>query len=65
MAKTYKVRFTGRCTDEFNPHEFDCVFKFSEKNEADAFFDFKLGQIDEEPNTEFFLVKKLYEKKEA
>ena len=65
MLNSYKIRFTGRCNDEFNPHEFDCTFGFGKKTEADAFHDFKLSQREDEPNTELLSVKKLYEKKKA
>ena len=58
---TYKVRFAGRCTDEFNPHEFDCTFGFGTKTQANAFYDFKRQA--EEPDVELTVIEKLFPEK--
>ena len=64
---SYKIRFTGRITDEFNPHEFDCTFDFPTKAQAKAFYDFKLVQKREKdvPDEELVLVEKLFDQKES
>ena len=57
----YKVRFTGRCVDEFNPHDFDCTFGFETMAQANAFYDFKRQEDD--PDVKLALIEKLFPEK--